>query len=485
MQRYLIDREDCFEELESWLMALGGDMEESHEELQATLKETLDKVVHENEVLKLVHAKEMTTVREDNRVLKEEVERLKEEMKGMREELVLLARLVAQKGGTNPHSTFSIPTARVVRPSRTHPRERRSAREDFHRPGEDRRGSRHVLRCFRCRGPHKKKDCPKRAVVLAKGKEPEQSSSPLEPASVESLPCCSLGAMRIIRPSEAPSKDAVDVCGTQVQSKLPRSQPPEEEVGCVSEPTAESPREVVLPKQERPRQPRSRRSRNRCKAERKAKSPSHKDGEGAGTQQKAESNGSHGYERGPGRRGKFRGNFDRGGRSRQLTEWACQLASLVANGLKLLDKKQADRMGKIGQPGIATGSRGKKGGSLPKWSEVRPLLGLGCKPCCRGTLLVAVRFIVTLGDLFAVTFLVSWGDLRDSCVWSCCCVNLLVLSYCREHSVGHWVFGLVAVNLCWEIGGREDPRDIERLTSFVECKCRTGSYGFGEQNKSP
>ncbi|KAF2308202.1 hypothetical protein GH714_036747 [Hevea brasiliensis] len=186
--RHLINEESRVDKVEDRLAELGGDMEESHEELQATLKETINKLTSE--------------------------------------------RASKSEG---------------------------SVRENFHSPSENRRGVRIVLRCYRCKGPHKKRNCPKKAVFVAKGKEPEQSSAPLEPASEGSLPCGSLGAMSLVGPSEVPSMDAVDGCGTQVQSKLPKKLPPEEEVGCVSEPTAGSPSEVVLPKQERPRQPRSRR----------------------------------------------------------------------------------------------------------------------------------------------------------------------------------------------------------------------------------
>ncbi|KAF2282390.1 hypothetical protein GH714_043963 [Hevea brasiliensis] len=334
------------------------------------VKTRLDELMSENEVQKTVHAGEMATLREDNHVLKEEVERLKGEMEEMRGKFVMLARLVARKCGTNPHSTFSTPTAKVERPKPCASKSEGSVKENFHSQEKDRgRGSRAVLKCYRCRGPHKKRDCPKKAVFLAKGKEPEKSSAPLEPASSGSLPCCSLGAMSVVGPSEVPSMDAVGICGTREQSELPKKLPPEGEVGCVSEPAAGCPSEVVLPKQERPRQPRSRRRRNRGKAKRVAQSPSHTDGKGVGTQQKADGNESHGQEKSPGRRGRFRGNFDRGGRLWQLTERVCQLASLVANGLKLLDEKQADRVGKIGRPGIATGSRGKKGGSQPKWRQ--------------------------------------------------------------------------------------------------------------------
>ncbi|KAF2281632.1 hypothetical protein GH714_043936 [Hevea brasiliensis] len=305
----------------------------------------------------------------------------------LQEEMVLLRRLVTQGSGTNPHSTLSVPMARVVRPKPGASKGEGSAgMKDFHSRGKERRGSRAVLKCFRCRGPHKKKDCPKRAMVLAKGKEPELPTPPLEPAGVECLPCCSLGSMRLIGPSEAPSSDgerdngmvdaaaeevAKTVCGTQEQSRLPRELPSKEEVDCVRErpPVSESPREVVLPGQERPRQRRSRRSRNRGKAERKAKSPSHEDGKGTEAQKKAEGNRSHGHERGPGRQGQLRGKSDRGGRSWQLTDWVCQLASLVANGLSLLDGKQANQMRKIGQPGNATGSWGMRRGSLPRWRQ--------------------------------------------------------------------------------------------------------------------
>ncbi|KAF2282407.1 hypothetical protein GH714_043984 [Hevea brasiliensis] len=130
------------------------------------VKTRLDELVSENEVQKTVHAEEMSTLREDNHVLKEEVERLKGEMEEMRGKFVLLARLVARKCGTNPHSTISITTPGASKSEG-------SVRENFHSWEKDRRGSRHVLKCYRCRGPHKKRDCPKKAVFLAKGKEPK------------------------------------------------------------------------------------------------------------------------------------------------------------------------------------------------------------------------------------------------------------------------------------------------------------------------
>ncbi|KAF2282396.1 hypothetical protein GH714_043975 [Hevea brasiliensis] len=199
-------------------------------------------------------------------------------------------------------------------------------------------------------------------MVLAKSKEPKLPTPPSEPAGVECLQCCSLGAMGLVGQSGAPSSDGERDSGmvdAKIVSELPRELPPEEEVDCVSNSVAGSPREVVLPKQERPRQRCSRRSRNRGKAERKAESPSHEDRDGTEAQQKAEGNGSHGHERGPRRQGKFRGKFD----------WVGQLANLVANRLKLLEGKQADQQREIGQSGNATGSWGKRRGSLPRWRQ--------------------------------------------------------------------------------------------------------------------
>ncbi|KAF2298240.1 hypothetical protein GH714_020799 [Hevea brasiliensis] len=106
IEDHLIQGDDRFEELESRLSELSEGLEETRGKLQAALKETRAKLVHENEVLKLVHAKEMSTMKEDNRVLKEMVERMHEEMKEMREEMVLLKRLVTQGSGTNPHSAL-------------------------------------------------------------------------------------------------------------------------------------------------------------------------------------------------------------------------------------------------------------------------------------------------------------------------------------------------------------------------------------------
>ncbi|KAF2299194.1 hypothetical protein GH714_030937 [Hevea brasiliensis] len=62
---------DRFEELESRLRELGEGLEDTRGELQATLNEALDKVANESKALKIAHAKEMSTMREDSRVLKE------------------------------------------------------------------------------------------------------------------------------------------------------------------------------------------------------------------------------------------------------------------------------------------------------------------------------------------------------------------------------------------------------------------------------
>ncbi|KAF2317028.1 hypothetical protein GH714_010749 [Hevea brasiliensis] len=190
-------------------------------------------VENENEAMKIVHAEEMTTVREDNHVLKEEVERLKGEMKGLRGELELLARLVAQKCGTNPHSTVSITTAKVERPKPGAAKSEGSARENFHSREKDRgRGSRAVLK-FTGVGDRTRSWTVRRRQCLW----PRVKSQKNRLRHWKKL--------------------AVRACRVEAAT--------EGEVGCVSEPAADSPREVVLPKQERPRQPRSRKRRKSAK----------------------------------------------------------------------------------------------------------------------------------------------------------------------------------------------------------------------------
>ncbi|KAF2295797.1 hypothetical protein GH714_034033 [Hevea brasiliensis] len=144
--------------------------EESHEELQAALNEALDKVANESVALRIAHAEEVSTMREENRLLKEEIEKMHENVKDVRDELVLLKRLVAQGVRTNPHPTLTIPTARVEIPKPSAFKGARSAREkNFHSPKEDRRGERPVLKCYLCNGPHKARDCPK---TLTMDREP-------------------------------------------------------------------------------------------------------------------------------------------------------------------------------------------------------------------------------------------------------------------------------------------------------------------------
>ncbi|KAF2299434.1 hypothetical protein GH714_031937 [Hevea brasiliensis] len=67
-------------------------MDETWDELQAALNEALDKVANESEALRIAHAEEVSTMREENRLLKEEVEKMNGEKKDVRDEMVLLRR---------------------------------------------------------------------------------------------------------------------------------------------------------------------------------------------------------------------------------------------------------------------------------------------------------------------------------------------------------------------------------------------------------
>ncbi|KAF2318694.1 hypothetical protein GH714_010137 [Hevea brasiliensis] len=163
IENHLIKGDDRFKELESRLSELGEGLEETRGELQAALKETRDKLVNENEALKIAHAEELSTMREDNRVLKEMVERLEEEMKEMRGRNGV-AQEIGDPREWDQSSLYTLnPYGKGGETQAVHIQWRRKRKEKtFHRPGEDRRGSRHVLKCFRCKGPHKKKDCSKR-----------------------------------------------------------------------------------------------------------------------------------------------------------------------------------------------------------------------------------------------------------------------------------------------------------------------------------
>ncbi|KAF2313961.1 hypothetical protein GH714_020949 [Hevea brasiliensis] len=87
MERHLITGDDRFEEIESRLMELGEGLEETRGELQAAFSDALERLISENEALKIAHAEEISAIKEKNRLLKEEVERMNDEVK---DELVLL-----------------------------------------------------------------------------------------------------------------------------------------------------------------------------------------------------------------------------------------------------------------------------------------------------------------------------------------------------------------------------------------------------------
>ncbi|KAF2286292.1 hypothetical protein GH714_013334 [Hevea brasiliensis] len=119
---------------------------------------------------------------------------------------------------TNPHPTLTIPIARVEIPKPSPFKGARSARvKNFHSLKEDQRvGPSDALR-----------------------EDGEQDNG--------------MG--------DAAKEKDTEECATQEESELPRELPPEEQVGCVSEPpVARSPKEVALPKQEGTRQHHSRRS---------------------------------------------------------------------------------------------------------------------------------------------------------------------------------------------------------------------------------
>ncbi|KAF2308988.1 hypothetical protein GH714_027351 [Hevea brasiliensis] len=97
---------------------------EARSELQAAFSDALERMASENEALKFAHAEELSALKEENHLLKEEVRKLSVEVK---DELVLLKRLVAQGNGTS--FTLTNPTARVDVPKPNVFKGSRNARE--------------------------------------------------------------------------------------------------------------------------------------------------------------------------------------------------------------------------------------------------------------------------------------------------------------------------------------------------------------------
>ncbi|KAF2291351.1 hypothetical protein GH714_023122 [Hevea brasiliensis] len=69
----LMTEDGRFKGMENHLVELGG-LDDTRAELQAAINVTLERLVSENEALKLARAEEVSAVEEDNRVLKEKVE---------------------------------------------------------------------------------------------------------------------------------------------------------------------------------------------------------------------------------------------------------------------------------------------------------------------------------------------------------------------------------------------------------------------------
>ncbi|KAF2304642.1 hypothetical protein GH714_037242 [Hevea brasiliensis] len=109
IKNHLMTGDDKFEDLDKRLVELGEGLDDTRTELQAAINVTLERLTSENEALKISHAEELSAIQEENRLLKEEVEKIKDEF-------VLLKRLVAQGGGTNPTLTPSSARVDVPKP---------------------------------------------------------------------------------------------------------------------------------------------------------------------------------------------------------------------------------------------------------------------------------------------------------------------------------------------------------------------------------
>ncbi|KAF2298253.1 hypothetical protein GH714_020881 [Hevea brasiliensis] len=84
---HLIEGEEKFEEMDTHLEELDGKMEELHEELRGALDSAVDKLASEGESLRLSHLDNYAALRDENRSLREQVDRVVDENTHLREEL--------------------------------------------------------------------------------------------------------------------------------------------------------------------------------------------------------------------------------------------------------------------------------------------------------------------------------------------------------------------------------------------------------------
>ncbi|KAF2298297.1 hypothetical protein GH714_021427 [Hevea brasiliensis] len=116
IELHLIDGDEKVEELDTRIEELDGGMEEFREEMQGALNQAIDKIMGEGESLKISFSNEVAALREENRFLREELDRVMGKVKDMEEQMSLVRMAILQGSVVGAATTSIAPTARVEVP---------------------------------------------------------------------------------------------------------------------------------------------------------------------------------------------------------------------------------------------------------------------------------------------------------------------------------------------------------------------------------
>ncbi|KAF2308984.1 hypothetical protein GH714_040396 [Hevea brasiliensis] len=122
LELYVAGEESRVDGLENRVEGLAEDLEETRGEAQAAHNMALDKIATESEVLRVSQAEEVSALREENRVLKGEVEKIKDD-------LAMLKRVMNQGSGADPSVSHAAHAARMDVPKPSAFKGSRSAKE--------------------------------------------------------------------------------------------------------------------------------------------------------------------------------------------------------------------------------------------------------------------------------------------------------------------------------------------------------------------
>ncbi|KAJ9184907.1 hypothetical protein P3X46_004592 [Hevea brasiliensis] len=321
VELHLIDGDEKIEELDTRMEELDRGMEEFREEMQGALNQAIDKIMGEGESLKISFSNEVAALREENRFLREELDRVMGKVKDMEEQMSLVRMAILQGSVVGAATTSIAPTARVEVPKPN--AEMGWLKAVNSTPNLVHGVARNVkVRIGDWKGTldffvvsmdeyqcvlgvdfvDRVKAIPMlfaNSICITEGggtyMVPVLRGKPSPSKTLATM------HMEVQKPSSTTTavvqgkeqhgkgggtpKSGSKECKEGNTPKLLKGHPPRRKVDCArGKSVARSPGDVASPRQGSPRQNRSRRSRWRCKAEGRAGAPSHKDEEGTEAQ---------------------------------------------------------------------------------------------------------------------------------------------------------------------------------------------------------